>query len=297
MGDNLSKPVLDKYSQQFDNAWYRVGASSMQGWRKGMEDAHTTELSLQQNQECAFYAVYDGHCGQKVAQYCGSNLHRRVAKSTHFSTGEYPKALEEGFLGTDEDLLKSEEMRNDGSGCTAVALLVTGKGQIYCANAGDSRCVLCRGGQAVPMSFDHKPTNDEEMKRIQKAGAYVNGGRVNGNLSLSRAIGDFAFKQNPSVQARDQAITALPDVLEKQLQADDEFAVLACDGIWDCMTNEQVVAFVREELQHTDDLASICEKVFDNCVAPSAPNIGCDNMTMIIVQFKDDFKKKLSLLG
>lgn len=76
------------------------------------------------------------------------------------------------------------------SGCTAVVALLVGS-QLYVANAGDSRCVLCRDGQAVELSFDHKPEDEPERERIQNAGGRVTcDGRVNGGLNLSRAIGE-----------------------------------------------------------------------------------------------------------
>lgn len=80
------------------------------------------------------------------------------------------------------------------SGCTAVVALLSGT-ELFVANAGDSRCVLCRKGQAVEMSIDHKPEDTEELERIRKAGGKVTmDGRVNGGLNLSRAIGDHAYK-------------------------------------------------------------------------------------------------------
>ena len=69
---------------------------------------------------------------------------------------------------------------NETSGCTAVTLLMTKDNKIFCANAGDSRCVLSSAGVAVPLSFDHKPTNEPENARITAAGGYVQFGRVNG---------------------------------------------------------------------------------------------------------------------
>eukprot|EP01062_Namystynia_karyoxenos_P018341 TRINITY_DN16827_c0_g1_i1.p1 TRINITY_DN16827_c0_g1~~TRINITY_DN16827_c0_g1_i1.p1 ORF type:complete len:298 (+),score=75.99 TRINITY_DN16827_c0_g1_i1:108-1001(+) len=297
MGDTLTKPVTDKYSQQFENQRYRVGASGMQGWRRGMEDAHTTVLSMApEAPDCAFFAVFDGHCGQNIARYCGEHVHHRVLNSHSFVKKDYNQAMVEGFLGVDEDL-QSSELRNDGSGCTAVACLITGEGKIICANAGDSRCVLCRGGKAVALSQDHKPTLESELKRIQKAGAFVTAGRVNGNLALSRAIGDFDFKQNKQIAPEDQAISAKPDIAVRQMQRDDDFLVLACDGVWDVLSNEEVIEFVRKEITGgQEDLAFICEKTFDRCLAPSAPGLGCDNMTMIVVQIKEDFKRQLGLL-
>lgn len=80
------------------------------------------------------------------------------------------------------------------AGCTAVVAVVRGK-DLYVANAGDSRCVLCHGELTKALTRDHKPTNPEEEKRINEAGGFVTEGRVNGCLNLSRAIGDMNYKQ------------------------------------------------------------------------------------------------------
>lgn len=80
------------------------------------------------------------------------------------------------------------------------------------------------------MSYDHKPTNEPEKQRIQAAGGFVDFGRVNGNLALSRAIGDFEFKKTADLGPEQQIVTAFPDVSEHDITADDEFLVIACDG-------------------------------------------------------------------
>lgn len=290
MGDTLSRPIVDKHSERHENENYRVGASGMQGWRRGMEDAHTCALSLEGAPPGhAFFGVYDGHCGQNIAKYSGENLYLRVLKDPSYKEEKYAEAIINGFLGTDEDILNDPQLKHDGSGCTAVTALITPT-HIYCGNAGDSRCVLSRDGKAVPLSTDHKPTNETEYKRIQKAGSFVSSGRVNGNLALSRAIGDFEFKQNKNLPPAEQAITCKPEVVVHQITPQDEFLVLACDGIWDVMSNEDVIGFIKKRLQKTGDLAAICESIFDECLAPSAPGLGCDNMTMIIVQFKKNEK-------
>ena len=77
------------------------------------------------------------------------------------------------------------------SGCTAVVALLR-KDELVVANAGDSRCVLCRDGKAIDLSIDHKPEDDEERRRIEGAGGKVTAdGRVNGGLNLSRALGQY----------------------------------------------------------------------------------------------------------
>lgn len=80
------------------------------------------------------------------------------------------------------------------TGCTACVVLIT-ENEIYCANAGDSRCVLSKDGSAIEMSYDHKPNNTYERMRIEKAGGYVEDNRVNGVIALSRAFGDLEYKQ------------------------------------------------------------------------------------------------------
>lgn len=84
----------------------------------------------------------------------------------------------------------------DNKGCTAIVLLMK-QGNLYVANAGDSRCVAAVGGKAVAMSTDHKPTLSREKQRVIKAGFSVNAeGRIDGNLNLSRSIGDLKYKKN-----------------------------------------------------------------------------------------------------
>ena len=101
------------------------------------------------------------------------------------------------------------------AGATAIVAVICGK-TLTVANAGDSRAVLCRArGQAMALSYDHKPQQDFELNRIHRAGGFVNHfGRVNGNLNLSRSIGDLKYKQVPGIRPRDQMISAEPDIIE-----------------------------------------------------------------------------------
>ena len=135
---------------------------------------------------------------------------------------------------------------------------------LYVANAGDSRCVLCRDGQAVELSLDHKPEDQPEMERIVKAGGKVTAdGRVNGGLNLSRALGDYAYKQNTDLPPQEQMISALPDIRHISIDPKrDEFMILACDGIWNFMSSQDVIQFVRTRLkQGYQNISKICEEV------------------------------------
>lgn len=113
---------------------------------------------------------------------------------------------------------------------------------------GDSRAIASVRGRVQLLSYDHKPNNELESKRIVAAGGWVEFNRVNGNLALSRALGDFVFKKNESKRAEEQIVTACPDVDIKDLTSDHEFILLACDGIWDVLTNEEVLEFVRNRI-------------------------------------------------
>lgn len=100
------------------------------------------------------------------------------------------------------------------AGATAVVAVIVGK-TLMVANAGDSRGVLCRDGAAFPLSYDHKPQQERELSRVRRAGGFVNQfGRINGNLNLSRSIGDLKYKQAYFLPPADQMITAEPDILK-----------------------------------------------------------------------------------
>lgn len=122
------------------------------------------------------------------------------------------------------------------TGCTSVVCLIT-KDTIYCANAGDSRAVLSRSKKAIELSEDHKPDNPGEEERIKKAGGFVEEGRVKGILSLSRALGDLEYKTNKKLVEEEQMITCVPEMTITKREDTDDFLLIACDGIWDCLTS------------------------------------------------------------
>jgi serine/threonine protein phosphatase PrpC len=150
----------------------------------------------------------------------------------------------------------------------------------------------------VELSHDHKPNQAREKNRIEAAGGYVEtiaGGprqhyRVTGNLTLSRAVGDLEYNTRSDLGPEAQIICSTPDIIEETLTAEDEFVVLACDGIWDVMTNQEVVDFVRPRLQKATKISQIVEEMLDRCVASDpkeTQGLGCDNMTCVIVDLKN----------
>ncbi|KAJ0056164.1 hypothetical protein NL108_003453, partial [Boleophthalmus pectinirostris] len=161
--------------------------------------------------------------------------------------------------------MDGKEEPGSDSGTTAVVALIRGK-QLIVANAGDSRCVVSERGKAVDMSYDHKPEDELELARIKNAGGKVTmDGRVNGGLNLSRAIGDHFYKRNKALPPEEQMISAMPDVKVLTLNEEHDFMVIACDGIWNVLSSQEVVDFVSERMKpdqsgKTRSLSSIVEE-------------------------------------
>lgn len=176
--------------------------------------------------------------------------------------------------------------------------------RLLVANIGDSRALLSRGGNTVALTKDHKPTNDEENSRIRAAGGYVEFGRVDGQLALSRAVGDAPYKQNKALPLEKQRVIALPDITLEQLNEGDAL-IVCCDGIFEALNNEETVKFTHEKMQESpNDPGYVAAQLLDNVlkkglfICARLPwlagvllffgLIGSrDNTTAIVIQLKD----------
>lgn len=212
-----------------------------------------------------------------------------------------------------EDSQPSLEEEGD-SGTTACVVMLTPE-YIICANAGDSRAILARDNRkAIPLSHDHKPDNADEDRRIRLAGGFVAGGRVEGDLAVSRGLGDFRFKLMDVVMAAEkvphgafdyeneettqvagalrrsvtkpshQKVSPIPELIFiERIPEKDEFVIIACDGIWDVQSNEVAVQLVANLFAEGEsDLGLICEEVCDCCLGIGSK----DNMTTLVVKLE-----------
>lgn len=200
---------------------------------------------------------------------------------------EFDKILFNTILSTAvrDDALGEDDVTDtltDDSGTTAVVVLLTPR-WIICANAGDSRAIYSKSnGRAIPLSYDHKPDDEEEERRIIEAGGQVHGGRVDGDLAVSRGFGDFRFKLNETKDQVEQRVSPLPDIIvQNRDSTNDEFILLACDGVWDVVTNKECTNMVHDMFQEGEtDMALSCEEVLDQCLAKGSK----DNISCLIVQ-------------
>jgi serine/threonine protein phosphatase PrpC len=198
------------------------------------------------------FGVFDGHGGREVACYTEKHYQDFLKSTEGYKSGDWGAGLKQSFLRVDQELEKedgreelaamkrknppnkaplfkllgdingsgagangeqsTESLMLDSIGCTANVILIDDMKKLYIANAGDSRCVLGRGGKAEALSFDHKPDDEIELRRIEKAGSVVTDGRVDGNLNLSRSLGDLKYKVNKELKPEEWPITANPDI-------------------------------------------------------------------------------------
>lgn len=319
------KPVKDKHSGNgnFRSLGLRYGYSSIQGWRERMEDAHVA-VQLRRNLStgmdvfdgAGLFAVCDGHGGAQVAKFCARHLPtemsaaggrgRTVSEALHESFHSLDRLLQNPRC-SDELVTLADDSDERGPsahacGCTLAACCMLKGGEVFVANAGDCRVVLSRQGYAMDLSQDHKPDLPAEHARIRNAGGRLvdkhdgqrKASRINGGLNVSRSIGDFKYKQNESLPANSQMVSCTPEIMNFCRAPQDEFLLIACDGVWDVLSSQQVVDFVRQHLtglrEGSVKPSEVAEDVLEMCISPNlswTDGLGGDNMTLMIVVFDD----------
>lgn len=280
MGNSLAQAQTVKHTQRLSSSTgIEVGSTGMQGWRTEMEDTHVS-VDMPSQPDHVFLAVFDGHGGSETALIAANKIVNIFEQSVNWK-----KYLEKGatdfdlialafretYLNIDDDLKKRQQIKSlskeepvDMSGCTAVSAIITPT-HIICANAGDSRCVMGIGRNKTKfLSEDHKPNNPLEISRIENSGGFVRYNRVQGDLALSRAFGDFRFKDREDLSEYEQMVTALPDIIIHERSPLDDILILACDGLWDVMSNEECIAITREIfLTGENDMGLVAEELVD----------------------------------
>ncbi|KAL3282069.1 hypothetical protein HHI36_005268 [Cryptolaemus montrouzieri] len=190
---------------------------------------------------------------------------------------DYGKLITDEVLAADHSLLEAAKKNFDIAGTTALIAILEGS-KLIVGNVGDSRGVMCDSrGNAIPLSFDHKPQQMRERKRIKEAGGFVtfNGvWRVAGILATSRALGDYPLKDK-------KFVIADPDILTFELNDHKPlFVILASDGLWDTFSNDEAVNFIKERLHEPDFGAK-------SLTLQSYYRGSLDNITVVIINFKD----------
>ncbi|CAG9831162.1 unnamed protein product, partial [Diabrotica balteata] len=254
--------------------------------RRRMEDRHVvvhdlnTMFNIQEASPSSYYAVFDGHAGHDAAAYSSAHLHQFLAENKCFASN--PKqALLDAFCKTDALFIDKCKVEHFSSGTTAVVALLRPKEKmLYVAWAGDSQAVLVSRRRAVQIVNPHKPCREDERERIEKRGGCVimwGTWRVNGQLAVSRAIGDPEYKP---------FVIAVPDIQEIMLDGDD-FLVLACDGLWDIISEGTVARTVYNLVtENPDDTDRISQRL----VHLAKEQGSTDNISVIVVFLREPSK-------
>ncbi|CAO3606625.1 unnamed protein product [Mucor hiemalis] len=236
--------------------------------RRTMENAHTFIFDYMGVPRQGFFAIFDGHAGKATAEWCGANFDKVLAKTIESSGDEsVPEILNKAFLAADNEVNQRE---GKFSGCTAIVAYVKVIGEkriLYTGNVGDARAVLSRQNKAVRLSYDHKGSDSQEAKRIMDLGGFMMNNRVNGVLAVTRSLGDSVMKE---------FVVGNPFTTETELGPNDDFLILACDGLWDVCEDQDAVDLIKD----IRDPQTASQKLLDHALA----NFSTDNLSVMVIR-------------
>eukprot|EP01063_Lacrimia_lanifica_P023183 TRINITY_DN3066_c0_g4_i1.p1 TRINITY_DN3066_c0_g4~~TRINITY_DN3066_c0_g4_i1.p1 ORF type:complete len:482 (+),score=175.19 TRINITY_DN3066_c0_g4_i1:146-1591(+) len=272
MGPILPKPVTTKVLERKGSNEFYVGVAYMNGFREGMEDAHSVVI----NDGSGFFGVFDGHCGSNCSIYVAERF-------TDIMQSKKPPIADDDMrdLSLQIDHAFLSQRVEGGSTGTYCSVEKTAAGyHLQVCNVGDSRVVLGsrKARKCVSLTEDHKPQNTEERARIEAAGGHVSSNRVDGSLAVSRAFGDAPYKGSDQYHSK---VIAVPEFTHYDAEVGD-FILLCCDGVFeaDAFSNEDVIEFIFQKLDKKMDLASVAAAVVDEAMERGSK----DNISAMIVQ-------------
>ncbi|KAK9099881.1 hypothetical protein Scep_023311 [Stephania cephalantha] len=251
------------------NRKFSYGYASSPGKRSAMEDFYETRIEGVDGEIVGLFGVFDGHGGARAAEYVKQNLFSNLIRHPKFIS-DTKSAIADAYNQTDSEFLKLENNFNRDAGSTASTAILVGD-RLLVANVGDSRAVICRGGNAKAVSRDHKPDQSDERQRIEDAGGFVMWAgtwRVGGVLAVSRAFGDRLLKQY---------VVADPEIKEEVIDSSLEFLILASDGLWDVVTNEEAVSMIKPIEDPEQAAKRLMQEAYERGSA--------DNITCVVVRF------------
>lgn len=307
-------------SDAFSGLSFLVGVAENRNsaYRAKMEDVHTYVANFAERVDWGYFAIFDGHAGKQTARWCGNNLHGLLEEAilakeqTSGPTEASPhdlydvrELLRDVFVKADELIEKDGSGSSGSTAATAVLRWETAENNscvespkdstshskfdfipqknhrrmLYTSNVGDLRIILCRSGRLYRLSYDHKASDANEIERVRDAGGLIVNHRVNGVFAITRSLGDSYIKS---------LVTGKPFTTSTQITDQDEFLILACDGVWDVLTDEAACKFVqgvfRQQIDHnipcdpTTAAKKLCKLAIDKG--------STDNITVMIVKLE-----------
>eukprot|EP00916_Digyalum_oweni_P005536 GHVL01009672.1.p1 GENE.GHVL01009672.1~~GHVL01009672.1.p1 ORF type:complete len:299 (+),score=51.57 GHVL01009672.1:226-1122(+) len=225
------------------------GWAEAQGCRAEMEDGFTLIDCFGGFDNDSLFSLFDGHGGRDVVEYlCRSFPFAVLRELRKHSSSQIKEALKDAFVNCDNNMMKEGIRTSGATACVIFSHQRQGVSVIYCAHVGDARAVLCRDSVAIRLTSmsDHKATDAHESKRINDMGGSVFNERVNGVLAISRAFGDAILKK-PMAPA--DFVSVCPDLTVTPVKPTDEFLIIACDGVWDVMEDQEAVELIKKDIK------------------------------------------------
>jgi len=247
-----------------------IGVSDDQNprWRETMEDQHVMEDKYGGDLNQGYFGVYDGHGGRGVVEFIPKALHKNLLEEIAALPNDISQDYTKTYLRTDKEIIDRPIQR---SGSTAVSALIrknaSGQKWLHVANIGDARAILCRNGTAQRLTYEHKSTDEAEVKRIKESGGFIVKKRVGGTLAVSRAFGD--------VEVKTAGLIANPHTEDVELTPTDTHLILACDGLWDVATDQKAVDLIQHEVDP--------QKMSDKLLYYALNNGTKDNVTVMVI--------------
>ncbi|KAK4438721.1 putative protein phosphatase 2C 58 [Sesamum alatum] len=234
-----------------------------------MEDCLVSEFKIVDDNELGLFAIFDGHMGHDVAKYLQGHLFDNILRQSEFWT-DTESALKHAYQTTDKEILEQSFQLGKGGSTAVTAILINGH-KLVVANVGDSRAVICRKGVAKQLSVDHEPSKERQL--IESKGGFVSNipgdvPRVDGQLAVARAFGDKSLKRHLSSE---------PDIAVEMIDDDVEFIILASDGLWKVMSNQEAVDSIRS----IKDSHSAAKRLIDEAISRKSK----DDISCIVVRF------------
>ena len=247
------------------NITYHIEEHQNITYNEYMEDITLAITNYTNKKSRNLFAVFDGHGGTTTAEICKEHLPHLFQKCLK----DNPINIEQNFKTTFKKI-DDKTTHCTSLGNTATVVFIENN-FIYCANVGDSKCLLISADAYTQLSYDDKCNDANEMKRIQKEGGVVDEDeRLNGVLAVSRAIGDHDLKH--------KGLISVPHFNKKILSAKDKFCVIASDGIWDEVSNDKAFDIAKE----CDNAKTYAKKLMETAIK----NGSSDNISVIVIKLQ-----------
>lgn len=302
-GTDPAEPNVSFYSTKKEKAVWRMieyGVSSEQGTRKTMEDQHkamlSTDLVTPRDRSAPrlaigipFFGVYDGHGGQQCAEFLRENLHTLILSHAH-ARDDPQRAIKDGVEEAEKLFMEKCRTERIESGSTVAVALVVDE-LLITGNVGDSEIVLCRNGTAKVLTVKHTlSANEAEVERVKGCGGRIFHSRVGHpkfnpmlvSLAVSRAVGDAGFKLEEYTDGKESGLIAEAETSVTELERDDEFMIIGCDGVWDVLSYQGAVDFCRKLITEGKDTQHVTEQLCQEALRLGST----DNVTALFVSLK-----------